>query len=370
MVILIGPPEEVGKRYGAVLSHHIRTRIEEHHQQRAEQKRPSEEDRAKAWELLELLQSEVPHWILESEALAAVAGIDFMDLMEVNGAVPLTTRPSCTSFMVLGDRAERGYPLLLKIRDERPQHQAMGYRRLPDTHGMLFGADACNMGVGQGCNEHGLAVANNSGGLVTETAGPLGLNDCHVTRLLLERASTVGEAHAVFEDLVHRNKVGLVDGVRGMIFLLADSAGKGLIIEATRDQYESLEMDSGLAVWANHWMLEGSRRFTKPVKPDNTLFRSSVTRYERGRSLLEGKATVRAQDLESISRDEQDGPFSLCNGSDVFPWRTVSAFLYELDPDHALPVRVAPGLPSRVKFRDVPRWREDTPLSYLLEWTG
>jgi hypothetical protein len=155
-----------------------------------------------------------------------------------------------------------------------------------------------------------------------------------------------------------------------MIFLLADARGQGLVIETTRDKYEILKMHSGLAVWANHWMLEGSMRFTKPVDPEQVLYRSSVLRYERGCALLSDKSGISTKDLEAFSRDEAQAPFSLCNGSDAFPWRTVSAFVYELDPNLSRPVRVAQGLPSRVKYQEIPLWQEETPLSYLLTWKG
>jgi hypothetical protein len=367
MVRLTGKPEEVGGILGEILGSFVRSRVDGFRREGQSKGRKSREELAAC---LKLLEDETPHWIEESRALAQNAGVDFMDLLEVNFAAPLTTQPSCTSVIVLGDRSERGHPLLLKIRDERPQHQAMGYRRLDGTAGMLFGMDACNMGVGQGCNEFGLAVANNSGGLVPESAFPPGLNDCHVTRILLERARNVDEALDVFAALLESGKVGLVDGVRGMIFLLADRLGKGLVIETTRDKYEILKMKTGVAVWSNHWLLKGSERFTRPIDPDHPLARSSLARLERGRELLDGKEKISTRDLEAFSRDEANPPYSICNGSDTFPWRTVSAFSYELDPALRIPVRVAPGLPSRVAFRDVSLWAEETPPDYLLEWTG
>jgi hypothetical protein len=365
MVDLTGAPEEIGLKLGEILASFIRGRIEQY-QEGAEGDRSGA--RAKAASLHALIQDEAPHWIEEYRGVAQAAGVRFEDLLEVNCAAPLTSRPSCTSVLALGSRTERGLPLLLKIRDERPQHQAMGYRRIEGTHGMLFGIDACNLGVGQGCNEKGLAVANNSGGLVPESPEPMGFNDCQMTRLLLERAANAGEALEVFEDLVHRGKIGLVDGVRGTILLIADAAGKGLIIESSRDTFEFKEMDDGLAVWTNHWLLPGSERFTKPIDPEHPLCKSSVLRLERGLELLKDRSKIIARDLEDFSRDEANAPFAICNGSDHFPWRTVSAFVYELDPELRIPVRVAPGLPTHAAYRDVPLWRDDTPESYLLEW--
>jgi len=228
------------------------------------------------------------------------------------------------------------------------------------------------MGVGQGCNEHGLAVANNSGGLVPEPA-PLsgsGLGDCHVTRLILERAKDTDEALEVFRELQARGSVGLVDGVRGMIFLIADRRGKGLVLEADRVQSETLDIIDGYVVWSNHWLLPGSAAFTKTVDPENPLVKSSLKRYERGMEILRDRSPVKKEDLEFFSRDETDPPYSICNGTDNFPWRTVSAFIYEMDPAGTIPVRVAPGLPSKVEYKDVPAWSNDTPLEYMLHWEG
>ncbi len=367
MVKLVGKPREVGGRFGEVLAPFVRKRVEEY---RRFCEKKGKADPVHTHAFLAVLDEAAPHWIEEHQGLAEAAGVDFLDLVNLNFAAPLTNIPSCTSVIAMGDRTVRGVPLLLKIRDERPQHQAMGYRRLEGTIGMLFGTDACNMGVGQGCNESGLAVANNSGGLVPVRHVPPGFNDCHMMRLLLEGARNVDEALEIFGRLVEDRKVGLVDGVRGMIFLLADRRGKGLIIEATWDRFATRALDSGFAVYSNHWLLEESKPFTKPAEPENPLYRSSVVRLCRGRELLEGKERISPADLEAFSRDEENPPFAICNGSDHFPWRTVSAFIYELDPDLRVPVRVAAGLPTRVEFEDVPLWAEETPLSYLQEWKG
>ncbi|MBU0754847.1 MAG: hypothetical protein KJ645_06875, partial [Planctomycetes bacterium] len=96
----------------------------------------------------------------------------------------------------------------------------------------------------------------------------------------------------------------------------------------------------------------------------------SRLRYERGMELLEPRAVITPADLEEFAKDETHVPNSICNGTDAFPWRTVSVFVYELDPDLSSPVRVAPGLPTKVNFREIPLWKEDTPESFLLDWHG
>ncbi|MFH2001778.1 MAG: C45 family peptidase [Planctomycetota bacterium] len=369
MVCLHGRPLEVGNIFGSLLSRHVIHRVNEFHEQLA-RLCPGRINEKRVDEFYDLLEREAPHWIEEYEALAHAAGVEFRTLLTLNCAVPLTAIPSCTSALVLGGSSCRGLPLLLKVRDERFQHQAMGYRRIRGTNGILFSTDVCNMGIGQGCNECGLAVANNSGGLVPAKPYPTGFNDCHITRLLLERAGNVDEALEVFLHLQKQGKVGLVDGTRGMIFLLADSRGKGLILEASPDQAEFQRAEEGLFVWSNHWQLPGSGRFTPSVDPNNPLYKSSVLRYERGRELLKDKPVVHIEDLKLFSRDEKNRPDSICNGSDAYPWRTVSVFIYELDTALSHPVHAAAGNPNRTPFQELPIWAEETPESYLLDWRG
>jgi hypothetical protein len=368
MVRLLGRGEIVGQQLGKILAPHIQHRVSDH-LQLCREKGWDPKDR-EIRQFLDLLEEEAPHWIKEYQALANEAGVDFKTLLELNCACRLSARLSCTSALAIGTRTEKGFPLLVKVRDERLQHQAMGYRRIERTHGMLFSTDACNMGVGQGCNEFGLAVANNSGDLVPEPAEPIGFNDCQVTRLILERARNVDEGLETFCDLMERGRIGLVDGVRGMILILADPRGNGLVIEATRDKYETRKVDDGLAVWSNHWILPGSERFLKKLDPGHPLCISSRLRLERGMELLEGRAAITPADLEAFARDETHSPNSICNGTDAFPWRTVSAFVYELDPSLNQPVRVAAGNPTRTGFREIPLWAEETPASYLLDWKG
>ena len=365
---LIGAPERVGERLGTILTPWIRARVEAHRMQR--ESSDTAHITAKARALEAVLEGETPHWVAEYRALARAAMVDFSLLLELNAAAPLTTEVSCTSALVLGSRSASGHPLLLKIRDERPQHQAMGYRRIEGTLGTLFSTDPCNMGLGQGANEKGLAVANNSGGLVPDPSDRAGFNDCQVTRLMLERAGDVDEAIEVFRDLMGRDLLGLVDGVRGMIFLLADAMGGGAIIEASRDRMETLRIDDGLEVRANHWVLPGTEAFAVPGDPEHPLIKSSLVRQARGLELLEPKARIAAEDLEAFSRDEANPPFALCNGSDTFPWQTVSAFIYELDPNHDHPVRACQGLPTKTPFRQVPLFRETTPRDFLTSWNG
>lgn len=367
MVCLVGKPAELGERLGRILAPFIRSRVEEHIRDRKSLGNATQ-DRREAF--LSLLEGEAPHWLEESRAMAHAAEVDISVLLELNCAVQLTTRASCTSVLVMGDRAAGGIPMLLKIRDEWPQHQAMGYRRLEGCHGILFGTDPSNLGLGQGCNEFGLVVANNSGGLVPEPAGPVGFNDCQTTRLLLERARNVDEALDAFKALMDQGKIGLVDDTRGIIFLMVDRRGKGLIIETTRDQYETLAMDGGWEVRSNHWILEGSKRFAKEIAADHPLMLSSRLRYERSRELLDGKEKISLSDLEALSRDGANAPYSICNGSTAFPWRTVSSFIYRPDPALRLPVRVSAGLPSREPYKNVPWWQRETPLEYLLTWNG
>lgn len=367
MVHLIGTSDEVGSVLGTELSRYVNKRVDQFRKQLSE-KDAFRIDEGRVDAFIALCEAETPHWIEEYKAVARASKVDFRTVATLNCAVPLTAIPSCTSALALGSRTPDGVPLLVKVRDERFQHQAMGYRRVPGAHGMLFSTDACNMGVGQGVNEHGLAVANNSGGLIPEKDYPIGYNDCHMTRLLLERARDTAEAVDVFKDLQARRKVGLVDGVRGMIFLMADAKGKGVILEGTPDDVEVLEADEGLFVWSNHWLLPGSKRFTPPVDPNNPLYKSSVLRYERGVELLKDKATIHIEDLKAFSSDEKNSPDSICNGTDDYPWRTVSVFVYELGPELDRPVHVAAGNPNETRFQCVPVWAEDTPEEFLHYW--
>lgn len=365
MVVLVGDAYEVGKRLGACLRPWIQERVAQ-----LRNLPPGEgpdEGRMHAFQVL--LEQEAPHWLREAAGLAAGAGVETAQILALNCTGLSLRIPSCTSVAVAPDRSWEGHALLLKIRDERPQHQITAYRHVGGTAAMLFGGDPCNLGVAQGCNRYGLAVANNTGGALADTGPPVGFNDCHVTRLILERARTEKEALAVFRGLVRRRRVASLAGGRGMILLVQDwRGGATVVVEGGPRRFAAARITTGFAVWTNHWRLASARRFAVPESPQDPAAHSSRTRYARAVSLLQGLARIGVRELEDLARDEANAPHALCNVTDRFPWRTVSAFIHVLDPEERHPVRVAAGAPCRTTFWELPRWREDTPDPLLLRW--
>ncbi|MFA5646541.1 MAG: C45 family autoproteolytic acyltransferase/hydrolase [Candidatus Ratteibacteria bacterium] len=320
-----------------------------------EQIRNIKVDRSRVQAFTEILRSVAPAWLEEAVAYSRSAEISLETLLMANckdGLAPAQiSGGGCTSFIISSSRSSQNIPLLMKIRDERPLYQIAGTKEIPGTYRYVFGTNAGNLGIAHFLNESGLAGANNTGSFLSSGIRGLGLNDCHVLRFVAERASTCREALEIIKTLIKEGYCGNTGFRRGMIFLFADIQGKGLIIENSAEHYSYRFIKSGVILRTNHFLLPTMQRVVGE-NPNPVSSKSSKIRYNRAKEVIRGKKRISSDDLFHISRDTKNLPFALCNGTDTFPWKTLSCFVHELHPKEPC-TWVCNGLPLTTEYVSV-----------------
>lgn len=312
-----GSAHERGSALGRVLAAHL------------DNERALNVDPARVRGFERLLAETAPHWLEEAAAFAKAASLPLEQLLYANCKAQEPNRfymGGCTSVLALGDDCADYCGLLLKVRDEAPLPQYTGLRD-SDRGRCLWGTNSGNLGYAHARNEHGLAIANNTGSPINECAPAVCFGDCHLLRLIVERANDCGEALEVFAELHGRNLCGTAGYRKGMIFLMMDIGGMGLIIEASPAKWCHRFVESGRHVYSNHFLLPQAASFTDRSRDCEVPLQSSKTRYQRGVELVEGEALT-LQDLKTFSRDKANGRFSICNDSDHFPWKTISSWIH------------------------------------------
>lgn len=301
-----------------------------------------------------LLQTHAPHWLEEAEAFA---GKTFDGLLDFNShepsPPPAAQDGNCSSLVAVGSATADGHPLVLKIRDEAPWPQIAFRRRINNGPVILGGANPGNLGLATFLNEAGLAGINNTGGPILDTDLSVGLNDCHVLRLVAERATNCGEALDLIRQLITQRALGLGGYRKGMIFFFADAQGRGLAIECSRQKLAHRFLEDGLVCRANDYRFPEIESEMDTARHAHPWHVSSLTRSARLTALVEAAGPLTPEILKNISRDTT-GDYPLCNTSDRFPFRTVAAWIHVLrrgDPRacRALICNTAPTLGNYIE---------------------
>ena len=284
-------------------------------------------------EFASVLRRVAPEWLAEAKGTADGAGVETDELLMLN-CLPTDFYPpsngDCTSFVEIGPERNR----LLKIRDNRNHVQCLVVQATDERPLLQFGRDIGNLGVAHALNRHGLAGASNTGSTTDRASDAPRLNDCHILRFVVERAASVDQVPAAFEELLLHNAAGGACKGRGAILLLAD-AERGLILESVEDDYAATFVDRGLTAVSNHFLAPKAQAWENA--PPNT---NTVRRLERMEQLLRTHTPSPTDpDVFAISRDRENTPDSLCNDDDEHFWMTVSAQLHVIprhQPDRAV----------------------------------
>lgn len=312
-------------------------------------------DRARVKAFTALLKAHAPQWLDEA---VAFAGETFDDLLDFNCSKPSpppdAQAANCSTVVAVGSATADGHPLLLKIRDEAPWPQLVFRRRARECLAVLGGANPGNLGIAHFLNEAGLAGANNTGGPILDPNLEVGLNDCHVLRLVAERARDCGEALTVIRELLGKGVLGLGGWRKGMIFLFADAAGMGLLVECSRKMLAHRFLEDGLLARANDYLLPEMEAEKDRPREKELWHRSSFARRDRLTALLAKSEPLTPAALEAISRDTA-GEFPLCNISDRFPFRTVSSWVHVLRKGDAAACRafICNAAPTLAEYSEV-----------------
>ncbi len=317
-----------GLQLGRLAAAVLRQRITGHRRQIEQQRRAARFSRAYLREFKNILRRAAPHWLAEAGGMARGAGVATDDILRLNCPLPPAPPPDagmhCTTWLSVGGAAVQ----LLKIRDERNHVQTFYTARLPDGAPLQIARDIGNLGAAHVFSGRPLAGANNTGSHVTLPDEPR-LNDCHILRLLAERARNVREIPRLMDWLMTAKLAGGASPTRGAIYTFAD-AEQGLLVETGADDYSCKFISRGSLVISNHFLLPSARRWQTAAPNRNTL-----TRRARMAELLTRRRVMPSpRDLFAITRDRRHAPDALCNDDREHFWMTISAQLQVLDRRH------------------------------------
>lgn len=293
-------------------------------------------DAGRVSDFRDLLRQVAPEWLEEAEAFAGDGVEAYLDF-QCREPEPDPESPegsNCSTLLSVGTphpESGAGRTWLLKIRDEAPNPQIMWWQELAGRHPVLAGSNLGNLGIAQAVNGAGLAAANNTGGPLTDRRTDVALNDCLVMRLIAERCANCGEAGDLLRRLCAQGALGNGGYARGMIFILADASGEGVVAECSRQQVRLKKVTEGMEIRTNHGCLPGSETETDRARFGEPAMKSSFARFERMQALAARAQPLDREALERISRD-QEGEFPLCQIDSPFPWRTVSSWIHEITP--------------------------------------
>lgn len=361
---LIGKAKEVGKKLGEVIKN-----IDFHFLKDIS----IQKERIK--EFTKIISNIAPWWMEEVDGFAEKVDIAKEKILMFNC---LPHKPgkyylgSCSSFLVMSDRSKTNSPILLKIRDERPFHQIAGIKKIEGTYKYIFGTNVGNIGIAHFLNEKGLAGANNTGSPVISGIKDFGLNDCLIMRLIAEKAENCENALEIMKMLIGKGYVGSAGYRKGMIFLFVDPK-RGLIIENTSEKLCYKFVEKGVFVYTNHFLFEEMKDEIDRKRTSEIPSKSSNIRWLRGKELIEemGNRKIGIEDLKRFSRDTKNFPYSLCNSSNTFPWRTLSAFIHRIGniSEGAHYSFISNGVPISTEYICLSITEEKTPLSLLTDYT-
>ncbi len=325
---LSGNAARNGLQLGRLAAAVLRKRIAGRRRQMEQQRQPARVSRAYLREFKDILRRAAPHWLTEAAGMARGAGVAINDILWLNCPFPPAPPPDagmhCTTWLSVGRAAVQ----LLKIRDECNHAQTFYTTRLPDGAPLQMAKDIGNLGAAHVFSGRPLAGANNTGSHVTLPDEPR-LNDCHILRLLAERARNVREIPRLMDWLMTEKLAGGASPTRGAIYTFAD-AEQGLLVETGAGDYTCKFFSRGSLVISNHFLLPPARRWQ--TAPAN---RNTLTRRARMTELLaRRRGNPAPRDLFAITRDRRHAPDALCNDDREHFWMTISAQLQVIDRRH------------------------------------
>jgi len=253
MVTLTGTPEHVGHLWGEINHVDTVTHVDEFLKVAFEVHGLTEAaliERSRRYD--EVVGELAPHWHLESEAIARVAGVerDLYHAFLAGKYRGLLFAGDCTSFAAVGSATADGCPLFHKNRDNRMRPQAF-YRKATEVFGLdplpyLAVGDTSDTGVMMMVNAEGLAGSADMAGSDPDpyydgVMNPYGL------RHIAETATTCEEAFEIVRMMHDRGLYAGADIATHWTF--ADRSGRAIVVYNSHRKVEiTADTRDGLVV--------------------------------------------------------------------------------------------------------------------------
>ncbi len=343
---------EIGYQHGKQLAHTIHRVVLPFVANNMKEGRISQKDRQKtACQYEQLISNHFPEILEETRGLADGAKIDYQMAIlmllfwDIREAVEIGI-PDCSSFVAAGDATGNGSWVAAQNSDWPSYMKGIGQVfkvSVKNKYRFIGRGLAGNLGRNSviGFNERGLAFAGS--GIHQTRDGGFGFPPLLITRIGLERCSTVGEFIALLRSIDTWSHAGEnVDVV--------DANGDMARISFSTKRTMITETKNHFIVSTNHYHNYEMRHFGPPSKD---AYPSSYARYERIADLLHenyGKidraTTIRVMSDHFYGNSPPEGDKSVCrHGED----RQTMTSLISLPKEREF--WICPGNPCSEKYR-------------------
>lgn len=194
-----------------------------------------------------------PHWLAEFESIDRAFGWEKNSYAKILCfGIDYKKTPSpheCTSWIIMPDLTGGKQMILHKNRDSSARYLAGSIRSVPGKYSWIGHGNFGNIGVNNGINSCGLAVAMNSGDRTREN-NTAGLNTVLIARILLEECADANSAVKLLEEMLRFG--AYAHGQSGSMWFLVDGKN-AFVVEHNAKYIHAGRIESGLAVRANAW---------------------------------------------------------------------------------------------------------------------
>ncbi len=274
----------------------------------------------------DILKVYTPHWLEELEGVRSVTGVSPEDIIMLNVNKPVGMEGDCSSVLSINS-LRGGDNILHKNRDQIPFSQYFFIKQADGCYKYTAAGTIGDFGVATFLNEKGLAGANNSGSItIKDELSSTGFSDCHLLRIVAERAGNCEEALKVVQEIIRGGACGTAGSSRGMIFLFADR-DKGLVVENTSKNLTYKFIGDGVLFRTNDFCFPGAKKWIDDSGNGLDAVKSSHTRYRRVGEMLSGNDAAPTLLME-LARDLANYPFSINNDTESQPTMTLSAYIH------------------------------------------
>jgi len=273
------------------------------------------------------LEANYPSFVEEMKGVAIGSGCRQEDIFALNYWANIVLHEECTTFVASSSATATGRTFVFKNRDT--ERDVKNVLILATSGGsasrfrFMAVGPAGSVSVSHGINDKGLAIANNALYLATEYERQAIVGNLIVMRLVLENCARVDEA------------VSYIRGTKGKgasCYLIGDPE-KSAVMEVAGD-WESADITAtSFIAHTNHYLFDRTRKYDAGYSATSStaLRLNSANRFLN--SIIDAGRKITLADVFRLARNHENSPKSVCTSCTSDSFGTVSAALFEIDPE-------------------------------------
>jgi len=268
-----------------------------------------------------------PSFVEEMRGVAIGSGCRQEDIFVLNYWANIVLHEECTTFVASSSATATGRTFVFKNRDTERDVKNVLFLATSSgsTSHFRFMAvgPAGSSSVSHGINEKGLAIANNALYLAKEYERQAIVGNLIVMRLVLENCARVDEAVSY----IRRTK-----GKGASCYLIGDPE-KSAVMEVAGD-WESADITAtSFMAHTNHYLFDQTRKYDAGYSATSSTALRLNSANRLLSSIIDAGRKITLADVFRLARNHENSPKSICTSCTSDSFGTVSAALFEIDPE-------------------------------------